>query len=175
MSVPHLPGYVVAPLTAADAADWAAFALLPEVQQLTSSSAKTVDDLLPMIERAQSPDPNAPRLFGVRDAAGELVAVFGFHTVSAANRTAEITYTVRPASAGRGLATAICGAGVRWAFGVQHWVRVQATTLVAHAASQRVLHKCGFAYEGTLRNFRLVRGVPADYRLYARVPEAAGG
>lgn len=175
MTTPHLPGFVIAPLAPADAADWAAFALRPEVQRHTSASATTVEDLLPMIERAQSPAADAPRLFGVRDAGGAMVACFGFHSISALNRTAEITYTVHPASWGRGLATALCDAGVRWGFGERGWVRVQATTLLPNQASQRVLQKCGFAFEGTLRNFRLVRGVPSDYRLYARLPGDAGG
>ena len=100
-----------------------------------------------------------------------LVATFGFHTVSALNRTAEVTYTVRPEAAGRGLATLVCRAAVRWGFGARGWVRIQATVLEANLASRRVLDKCGFAFEGTLRNLRIVRGRPSDFLLYATVPD----
>jgi len=65
------------------------------------------------------------------------------------------------------------GAARQWAFEQRGWVRVQATTLPEHAASQRVLLKCGFEVEGRLRNFRIVRGEPRDYLLYARVPDKA--
>ncbi|MBT9503218.1 MAG: GNAT family N-acetyltransferase [Burkholderiaceae bacterium] len=170
-SAPEVPGYQVSRITLADADDWAAFALLPEMLRLTSSTAASVDDLRMMIERTLSDDPNAPLLFALREpVSGLLLATFGFHTVSALNKTAEVTYSVRPERWSKGLATAICRAALRWAFEVRGWVRVQATTLQAHAASQRVLAKCGFELEGRLRNFRLVRGEPSDFLLYARVP-----
>jgi len=172
MLAPQLPGYHIAPMVPADALAWAEYALLPEVTRFTSSSAQSAADIVPMIERTLAADPNAPVLFAVRDGAGRFVASVGFHTVSALNRSAEVTYTVHPAHWGQGLATQLCDAAVRWGFAQRGWVRIQATTLEEHAASQRVLLKCGFALEGRLRNFRIVRGTPRDYLLYARIPEA---
>jgi [ribosomal protein S5]-alanine N-acetyltransferase len=169
--VPGIPGFVVAPTVVADAEEWAEYAVLPEVTRFTSTVTRSAADIVPMIERSLSGDPNAPVLFSVREPnSGQLVASVGFHTVSSLNRTAELTYTVRPEFWGKGLATAAGAAAVRWAFQHKRWVRVQATTLVEHAASQRVLLKCGFAFEGRLRNFRIVRGEPRDYLLYARTP-----
>lgn len=171
MNAPSLSGYLLAPMVPGDAPDWADYVLLPEVKRLTSSSCESVADLLPMIERSQSADPNAPRLFSVREAgSGRFVAAIGFHTVSALNRSAEVTYDVRPDCQGRGLATALCEAGVAWGFAEQGWLRIQATTLVEHVASQRVLTKCNFALEGRLRNFRIVRGEPRDYLMFSRIP-----
>lgn len=167
---PEIAGHLVAPMRVEDAADWAAYATLPEEQRFTSSAVRTVADIVPMIERTLTGDPGAPVLFAVRDASGSLVATVGFHSVSALNRSAEVTYTVNPAQAGRGLATLACRAAVAWGFADRGWVRVQATTLPDHVASQRVLAKCGFRLEGTLRNFRIVRGEPRDYLLFARVP-----
>jgi RimJ/RimL family protein N-acetyltransferase len=94
----------------------------------------------------------------------------GFHTVSAINRTAEITYDVDPAYWGRGIASASCAAAVRWGFTIRKFVRIQATVLEGNLGSRRVLEKCHFAYEGTMRNFRMVRGEPRDYLLYAALP-----
>lgn len=171
LPAPH--GYQVSRMALADTDDWAAFALLPEMSRLTSGTAASVADLQAMIERSLSDDANAPLLFALREpGSGLLVASFGFHTLSALNRTAELTYGVRPEYWGRGLATATCQAAVTWAFEAKGWVRVQATTLEAHTASQRVLAKCGFEFEGRLRNFRLVRGEPRDYLMYSRVPAA---
>jgi RimJ/RimL family protein N-acetyltransferase len=159
-------------MAVADAADWAEYAVLPEFARFTSTVTRSAADLVPMIERTLSGDPNAPVLFSVREpGSGQFVASVGFHTVSSLNRTAEVTYTVRPELWGKGLATAACAAAVRWAFQHKRWVRVQATTLEEHAASQRVLRKCGFEFEGKLRNFRIVRGEPRDYLLYACIPD----
>lgn len=173
-ALPGIAGHHVARLTPADAADWAAYAVLPEMQQFISTPIAGTADLLPMIERALSDEPAAPILFSVREPQDDLlVATFGFHTVSPPNRTAEVTYAVRPERWGQGLATAVCNAAVEWAFQHRQWVRVQATVLVPHIASQRVLQKCGFELEGRLRNFRMVRGVPQDYLLFARIPAVA--
>jgi RimJ/RimL family protein N-acetyltransferase len=171
---PDVQGFILRPVSPADAAEWAEFAALPQVQRYTSSAISSVADLLPMIERSLSEDENAPVLFVVRQVSNQqLVATVGFHTISSLNRTAEVTYVVRPDHWGQGLATRLCDAAVRWGFDERGWVRVQATVLEANRPSIRVLHKCGFAYEGRLRNFRIVRGQPSDYLLYARVPEAA--
>ena len=171
MLAPTVLGFSVAPMAVSDAEEWAEYAVLPEVTRLTSTVARSASDIVPMIERSLSGDANAPLLFSVRDAnSQQFVASVGFHTVSALNRTAEITYTVRPEFWGKGIATAICSAAVRWAFDRKQWVRVQATTLEEHVASQRVLLKCGFEIEGKLRNFRVVRDEPRDYLLYACIP-----
>jgi [ribosomal protein S5]-alanine N-acetyltransferase len=169
MTAPSLAGYTVAPVTPADAQEWTAYATLPEVTRYTSSSVGGVADVLAIVERTRSGDANAPIHFALRTPAGELAGTVGFHTISSLNRTAEVTYDVHPRHWGRGLATAACRAAVRWGFAERGWVRVQATTLVPHVASQRVLQKCGFAFEGRLRHYRLVRGVPSDYLLYARL------
>jgi RimJ/RimL family protein N-acetyltransferase len=42
--------------------------------------------------------------------------------------------------------------------------------LEGNLGSRRVLEKCHFVYEGTLRNFRMVPGQPHDYLLYAALP-----
>lgn len=111
-SHPDVHGHVVRRLALSDAADWAAFALLPEMQQFTSANAEGPANLLPVIERTLSEEADAPVLFAVRDPLTlELEATFGFHTVSSRNRTAELTYMVRPQQWGRGLATALGEAG----------------------------------------------------------------
>jgi RimJ/RimL family protein N-acetyltransferase len=81
-----------------------------------------------------------------------------------------VAFDFNPSVWGRGFATACCNAVVHWGFSQQGYVRVQATALESNLASVRVLEKCGFALEGRVRNFRLVRGVPRDFWLYAKVP-----
>ena len=98
------------------------------------------------------------------------MGVVGFHTLSTINRSAEITYILHPDVWGQGLATACARAAVAWGFEVRQWVRIQGTVLEPNVASQQVLLKAGFVYEGLLHNFRIVRGEPRDYLLYAVTP-----
>jgi RimJ/RimL family protein N-acetyltransferase len=77
---------------------------------------------------------------------------------------------VRPECWGRGIAGAACRAALQWGFGDRGWQRIQATTLESNVASQAVLRRCGFALEGRLRNFRIVRGEPRDYLMFSVVP-----
>lgn len=168
-------GFHLRHLTAGDAEAIFAYASLPEVKQHTSSTITTLADVTAMIERCLAPDPASPVNFALcADASAEgdarLVGLIGFHTVSPLNRSAEITYSLHPAVWGRGLATAACRAALVWGFGEQRWVRIQATVLPENEASLKILASCGFALEGTVRNFRIVRGAPRDYLLYAITP-----
>lgn len=170
-SGPAIPGFTVRPLRLADAAAWARYAVLPEVKQFTSSTASSVQDVEAVIARLSADDPAAPIRFAITpDGADELVATIGFHTISPLNLTAEVTYDVAPHCWRKGIATAACRAAVAWGFEVKRWQRIQATTLVAHEVSQRILQRCGFQREGLLRNFRIVRGKPADFWMYSIVP-----
>jgi ribosomal-protein-alanine N-acetyltransferase len=163
------------PLERADAPAWLAYAALAQVRQHTSSTVETLADLLPIIERCNSDLPSSPIHFAVCTAAQRrLVATIGFHTVSPLNRSAEITYDVHPSHWGQGLGSACCQAAVAWGFERAGFVRIQATTLESNLASQRVLNKCGFAFEGKLRNYRVVRGLPRDFLLYSVVPDLGG-
>jgi [ribosomal protein S5]-alanine N-acetyltransferase len=171
VKVPRAHGYILSPAQPSDAEEWSEFEVLPEFKRHTSSTVASMADLLALINRAASPDPAAPAYFMVREAASRrLVASVGFHSISALNRTAELTYGVRPDKWNQGLATSLCVAAVEWGFEERKWVRIQATTLESNSGSQRVLQKSGFTFEGRLRNFRMVRGAPQDYLLYAVIP-----
>ena len=167
---------IVRPLNQSDAEAWFEFAGDPHVMQYTSSNVRTLEDLRPIIQRANAAEPGSPIQFAVcMRADARLVGVVSFHTISVLNRAAEITYALHPSFWGRGIASAICAATASWGFAEQGFVRVQATVLEPNVASIRVLQRCGFQFEGKLRNFRIVRGEPRDYLLYYLVPPAAPG
>lgn len=63
-------------------------------------------------------------------------------------RDLEVGYTIAPESAGRGLATELTRALVRYAFERFQAPRVVAFTDPENLASQNVLRKCGFHYAG---------------------------
>jgi RimJ/RimL family protein N-acetyltransferase len=64
------------------------------------------------------------------------------------DRTAEFGYSVLPQFQGRGYATELVGALVRWALGQPDVTRVVAETEWANPASVRVLSKAGFVPAG---------------------------
>ena len=172
----NIPGFVVRPLRFEDADAWASYALLPEVKELTSSTAKAIADIRPIILRVLAAEPSSPIHFAIVPAGSDaMVASVGFHTISPLNGTAEITYDVAPAYWNRGIATAACRAASSWGFEAKGWHRIQATTVLQHVRSQRVVERCGYKREGVVRNFRLVRGVPTDYWLYSVLPGEVSG
>jgi len=148
-------------------------------KRFTSSTAETGDDIEPIIERILAATPDSPVRFVLEsEGSREFVATAGSHTVSSAIGTAEVTYDVAPWHWGKGIASAACRAASRWGFeGCEErgWHRIQATTLPPNVASQKVLERCGFQREGLVRNFRLVRGMPADYWLYSVIPGEVRG
>ena len=171
MPYPIIPGFAVRPIRLEDAVAWASYVLLPEVKLHTSSTAMTVGDVEREIRKTLAEEPGTAIRFVLKaDATRQLIATVGFHTISALNGTAEITYDVAPLHWGKGIASAACGAATVWGFEVRGWHRVQATTVLSNIGSQRVLERCGFKREGLVRNFRLVRGEPTDYWLYSAIP-----
>ncbi len=174
MQCPRVPGFTVRPIRLDDAASWASYICLPEVKLHTSSTASSVADVQVEIQRTLAGEAQSPLRFVLLQGSETVVATVGFHTISAAFGTAEITYDVAPSHWGQGIATAACRAATRWGFEVKGWHRIQATTVLPNLRSQRVLERCGFQREGRVRNLRLVRGVPTDYWLYSVIPGEAG-
>lgn len=171
MSALTVAGFLVRPVRLEDATSWARYACLPEVKQHTSSTAETVDDVRAEIQRTLGGEANTPiRFVLLRPENEAIVATVGFHTISPAFGTGEITYDVAPDHWGQGIARTACRAATLWAFETKGWHRVQATTVLPNVRSQRVLEHCGFKREGLVRNLRLVRGTPTDYWLYAAIP-----
>jgi len=68
---------------------------------------------------------------------------------------------------------AFLGAGALPAIGSDGLaLRVQATVLDSNLASRRVLERAGFHAEGLLAAYRVVRGEPRDFWMYARTRDA---
>ncbi len=170
-----IPGIRLRQVERHDAHAWYDYLRLPEVHARTSWDVRRPADLHVSIDNALSDAPDSPRRLAVIDdvAQGALVGTIGFHTVSMLNRSAEIAYDFAPTHWGRGLATRLCNAVTRWSYGAQGLglYRVQATVLVGNERSERVLQRCGFQHEGLLRGYRMVRGQPGDFHLYARLAD----
>ena len=77
-------------------------------------------------------------------------------------RSATLGYCFAAAAWGHGYATEATQALLHWAFETLDLNRVQAETDTRNAASARVLEKCGFVREGTLREDCVVDGDVSD-------------
>jgi RimJ/RimL family protein N-acetyltransferase len=168
--VPDLPAISLRQIERADMDAWYAYLRLPAVTEHTSWNLGSGDDLLPLFDAFESPCADSQRrLAAIDNRSGQMEGSIGFHTISDVNRTAEIAYDLAPAYWGRGIAKALCAAVTRWAFQEYGFIRIQAAILESNKASARVVQACGYRHEGLLRSLRLVRGMPRDYALYARL------
>jgi ribosomal-protein-alanine N-acetyltransferase len=157
-------------LERSDAPAWYQYLALPHVFEHTSWNLQSIDDLLPQFAMFESADPASQVRFAIVLAdTGALVGTVGLHTVSPVNRSAEVTYDLAPEVWGQGIASAVCTAIVDWAFAQRAMLRIQATILESNTRSLQVVQRCGFECEGYLRCYRLVRGQPGNFWMYARL------
>jgi [ribosomal protein S5]-alanine N-acetyltransferase len=171
-----IEGIALRQLEMDDAAAWFDYLRLPEVFERTSWNLRSVDDLRGSLEDCLQAGPASPRRMAVVDVpTGRLVGTIGLHTVSDVHRSAEIAYDFAPTHWGRGLATRLCRAVTAWSFETLALHRLQATVLVGNQRSARVLARCGFRHEGLLRGYRMVRGRPGDFDLFARLSTDVDG
>lgn len=164
------PAVVLRQLERADADDWYSYLALPQVFQHTSWNLGSAKDLSRLFNLFDSASEDSERRLAIIDKLQDrLIGTIGFHTVSNANKTAEIAYDIAPSHWGLGIASAVCDAVTRWAFSSYGFVRVQATVLHTNSQSENVLKRCGFRREGLLRSYRMVRGTPGDFVLYSKL------
>ncbi len=79
----------------------------------------------------------------------------------------------RPDDRGKGYMPEAVSLAAAFLFATKRIDRIQATTLPGNEASQRVLEKCGFTFEGILRKALFHRGQSQDLRLYSILREDA--
>jgi ribosomal-protein-alanine N-acetyltransferase len=98
-----------------------------------------------------------------------LVGAIRFNHFDRKWKFGEVGYESHPEFWGRGLMTealravVVCGHQV---FGLN---RIEAWTLPGNEASDRVLEKAGFRYEGTLRQKARFKGAFHDFRMFGRI------
>lgn len=165
----ELDGARLRPLRMADAGALHAYLRDPAVTELTSYPAVSPPMVEAMIERSMS-----------RWAAGELsrwgialpdddqlAGTCGFNDWSRAHRWAELAFDLAQAHWGKGWMRQAVAAVVRWAFEQDLIHRVHAFVRVDNTRSEGLLQRCGFVREGRLRSYRVCRGQPHDFHLYA--------
>ncbi len=165
----ELDGVRLRPLRMADAAALYAYLRNPVVTELTSYPVVSVAMVEAMIERSMS-----------RWAAGELsrwgvalqhddqlVGTCGFTEWSQVHRWAELAFDLAQAHWGKGLMRQAVAAALQWAYRQGQVDRVHAFVRTDNWRSERLLVRSGFVREGCLRSYRVCRGQPHDFYLYA--------
>ena len=101
----------------------------------------------------------------IEKASGECIGQIAYFLVDSKNHFAEIEYCIGSDFQCRGYATEATKAVIKYGFDKIDLHKVQICTKTINQASKRVIEKCGFTYEGTLRDYFFFNG---DYvgRLY---------
>ncbi|MCC9175719.1 GNAT family N-acetyltransferase [Arthrobacter sp. zg-Y179] len=146
-----------------------AFASNPVVTQWSTWGPNTLADTQSFItDAAAEPASSARTRFTLAVLfQGRLVGTAAVWTTSASDRNGELGYTLARDVWGLGLATEAAALLLGHAFGPMGLMRVEATCHPENAGSVRVLEKNGFAFEGRLREHRLVGGKRRDSLLFA--------
>ncbi|MGE8687995.1 MAG: GNAT family N-acetyltransferase [Achromobacter sp.] len=163
-----VPGMRLRAMRDEDAADWYAYLRREEVTRHTSWRLEGVGTLAGLIRAYAQPGQSHSMRFAIVGQDDRLVGTIGLNEIALPQRRAEIAYDIAPAHWRRGLATKACAAMTAWALETLGFARIQATVLDSNAASAGVLARCGFHREGLLHAYRIVRGEPRHFWMYAR-------
>jgi ribosomal-protein-alanine N-acetyltransferase len=156
------------PLRPSDAPAWHAYLSDPRVVEHTSLPEFDLAGIEAAVARQLDGYATATSCrWAVADPGDTLVGTCGFSNWSVPHSHAELVYDLHPGFWGRGLMRAAVGQVLSWAFEGAGFNRVHAYVMTTNAPSIRLLEVLGFAREGTLQQFRIARGVPRDFFVYA--------
>jgi len=158
------------PITMKDAPDIFAYASNPEVTKYVRFvTHKSIKDTHAFIRRVQtSYRKGVTPLWGMQlKASGRLIGASGFLQCPNPDQRAELGYVINPDYWGEGYVTEAAKALCDFAFREMKVNRIEAGTIVGHVASARVLEKCGFKFEGVLRQRELIKGKFPDVSMYS--------
>ena len=160
-------GVLLRPWTLADAAAVAEALADPEVHRWTPlPNASSIQEAVAWIEtRIAQAATDQHEHFALATGNGLAGGVnVYFHDP----RRAELGYFIAPAARRRGIASEGVRLTVKWAHG-NGVERLEALIDHENTASAPVVEQAGFRREGLLRSYRVLRGVPRDMYIYARL------
>jgi ribosomal-protein-alanine N-acetyltransferase len=103
---------------------------------------------------------------------GRMLGGIGFFRPSPYQSGYELGYAVfRPEDRGQGVMTAALRIFSAYLFELKPIPRLQVSTAVGNGASRRVAEKCGYQYEGTLRQYFYMRGKHHDCEVLSLLGE----
>jgi [ribosomal protein S5]-alanine N-acetyltransferase len=158
-------------LTRNDTADWFAVLTDPTVIAQTSYDIRSLDAVEQMITHYCNAyqDRRFYRWAIATTADDRCLGTCGFYSWDATHQVALLGYELAHAVWGQGIMTHAVQTLLAWAYTTTAINRIQATVLVGHQASARVLEKQGFQREGTLREYLICRGQPRDFWMFSHL------
>lgn len=129
----------------------------------------TEDDARAFIREMLDANPDAVYAFAVTVEDRVIGSIGIYRQGNIHRRTAELGYYLAESFWGKGLATCAVSEACRRVFDNTDILRIYAEPFAYNAASCRVLEKCGFVYEGTLRCNAVKNGRILDMKMYARI------
>jgi len=90
-----------------------------------------------------------------------------FRQANIHSRTAEIGYYISESYWGKGVATSALKQACEYIFQNTDIIRIFAEPFAHNIASCRILEKCGFEYEGTLRKNAVKNDIIIDMKMYS--------
>ncbi|MER5906868.1 GNAT family N-acetyltransferase [Streptomyces mirabilis] len=164
------------PESEADVATWLRGLSDPEFQRW-NTPVKIVRDLDSardsLRSRAEAVADGTAVAFCITDAAtGTILGHIGVNDINHVIRVGIVGYWVLPEARGRQVATRALALAARYAFGAVRLHRIELGHALGHDASCRIAERCGFPYEGTLREAMFESGrhdAFRDVHLHARI------
>lgn len=167
-----LGDFQLRPLCLGDEVAWYAYLSDPRVTEHTSHPRVDLGGVRRSVERhIEEYSTGTSCRWAISTLDGRLIGTCGFSNWSLTHRHAELVYDLSPDCWRRGIMRRAVQAALDWAFLTAGFNRVHAFVMTTNAASIGLLERCGFVREGTLRQFRIARGRPCDFHVYARLAE----
>jgi len=129
----------------------------------------TEDDARAFIREMLDADPDAVYAYAITVEDRAIGSIGVYRQGNIHRRTAELGYYLAEPFWGKGLATSAVSAVCRRIFDSTDILRIYAEPFAYNTASCRVLEKCGFVCEGTLRCNAEKNGRILDMKMYARI------
>ncbi|MBS1904780.1 MAG: GNAT family N-acetyltransferase [Bacteroidetes bacterium] len=158
------------PLREADAEAMFAYASLEEATKyVLFHTHRSVEDSAEFIRVATS---QAGTGFGLVWAielleGHRMIGTIGIHNVELDVGSVEAGYIIHPDHWGKGYTAEALEGVIAAVFGQSDINRIAAMHVAEHVPSGRVMQKAGMTYEGTLRQFKLLKGAPRDMSMYS--------
>jgi ribosomal-protein-alanine N-acetyltransferase len=151
-----------------DSAAWCAYLTDPRVVEHTSIPELTLTLVEAMVaHELDGYVAGSSCRWALADANDRLVGTCGFSNWSLPHSHAELAYDLAPAFWGRGLMRRAVHQVLSLALDNVGFNRVHAFVMTTNVPSIRLLEALGLSREGTLRRFRIARGVARDFHVYS--------
>lgn len=140
----------------------------PEIQYMYSEPLyTTMDEVIRLLDKFISAyeNSNTYRWAIIEKKSQKCVGQIAFYLVDTKNHFAEIEYCIGTDFQRKGYMTEAVKAIIKYGFEKIKLHKIQISTKSFNIPSKRVIEKCGFTYEGTLRDYFYFEGEYVD-RLY---------